>query len=74
MTEFTERLAGEIRAEMARQGISRRDLARLLGWSDTRTARRCSGRTRISAEDLDAIAHALGITTDDLTSDPMRTT
>jgi len=50
----------EIRAEMARQHISQRELAERLSWTQTYLWRRLAGRTPISLDDIELIAAALG--------------
>lgn len=54
-------IAAEVRAELARQNISRRDLARRMGVSTDYAARRIAGRTPISADDLRTIAYLLEV-------------
>lgn len=54
-------IAAEVRAELARQNISRRGLARRMGVSNDYVARRIAGRIPISADDLRTIAFLLGV-------------
>lgn len=59
-------LASEIRAELGRQEMSRRQLARLIGKPDTTVARWLRNDTAMDADDVDAIAVALNMTGLDL--------
>lgn len=51
----------EIRAEMARQGLSQAELADRLGWSVFQVGRRMRGQIALTLADLDAIAVALNV-------------
>lgn len=68
MTEqtFDDLIRTEIRAEMARQRISQRQLAARLHWSPTTLHRRLSGTSPLGAEHLFQIAKALKVTVSDL--------
>lgn len=57
----TERIAGEIRAEMARQQRSQRQLALALGYTQQAVSRRLAGHVAIDVDELDAIARFLGV-------------
>lgn len=68
-------IAAEIRAEMGRQRISGRELARRIGKPETTVARWLRGRTPMSLAEIDALAEALHIKTVELveralTADP----
>lgn len=63
---LSEYVAGEIRATMARQRKSGRQLAAALGASQTWVSSRLSGATPIDLNDLARIAEALGIFAADL--------
>jgi len=54
-------VAGEIRAELARQGREQQELARQLGHKPSWLSRRLSGETKMSVGDLKAIARMLGV-------------
>jgi transcriptional regulator with XRE-family HTH domain len=56
-----ERVAGEVRAEMARRRISGRRVARELGWTVNYAHRRFSGETPLDVNDLAAIAAVLDV-------------
>lgn len=62
----TVRHAAELRAELARQQISSRELARRVGETPTWVHRRVAGITEISIGDLDRFAKALGVSMADL--------
>jgi transcriptional regulator with XRE-family HTH domain len=53
--------AGEIRAEMARQGLTQRELAARLGWNRMSLSRRLSGGMPLSLDDIEGIAAELGV-------------
>lgn len=52
-------VAGNIRAEMARQGLSQVALAALLGWSPRQVQRRVRAEDELNIEDIVLIARAL---------------
>ena len=57
----TERVAANIRAELARQGISQTDLAASLRKSQPTVSRRLLGRVPFSVDELDIIADLLDV-------------
>ena len=61
-----QRMAAELRAEMARQGRSRRWLSEQIGESHVTVGRWVTGRTPMSLDCLDAMCRALGLTIPDL--------
>ena len=54
-------IAGEIRAEMARQRIGVSDLADATGYSRQSLSRKLNSHTAFTLPELDAISHALGV-------------
>jgi transcriptional regulator with XRE-family HTH domain len=56
-------IAAEIRAEMARQGLSQREVAKRLNVSDIWISRRVSPKStvQITVEEVEAMAEALGV-------------
>lgn len=64
---FSDAVAAEIRAEIARQGLSRGAAADRIGVPDYWLTNRLSGRTSISLDDLHRIATGLGINPRQLT-------
>jgi transcriptional regulator with XRE-family HTH domain len=58
---FSERVAAEIRAEMARQRRSAHSLEVQLGWSHLYLTRRLNGRSALKLDDIEAIAAALEV-------------
>lgn len=58
---LAETMAGEIRAELARQGKSMTDLANALGWSQRRVYYRLAGESEIRMSELLVIAAYLGV-------------
>lgn len=63
---LSDYVAGEIRATMARRRMSGRQLATLLGASQTWVSSRLSGATPIDLNDLARIAELLGVYPTDL--------
>jgi transcriptional regulator with XRE-family HTH domain len=63
-----QRMAAELRAEMARQGRSRRWLAETIGESHVTVGRWVKGETPMSLDSVDAMCRALGLTVADLLS------
>jgi transcriptional regulator with XRE-family HTH domain len=57
----SDAVAAEVRAELARKRISRRDAARQLGWTSQYMHRRASGETPFDAVDLFQLARLLGV-------------
>jgi len=63
---FRDLAAAEVRAHLARRGLSGRALAKMLQKEQTWVSRRLNGIIPMTTDDLDAIAAALGITPMDL--------
>lgn len=57
----TESVAAEVRAQCARQRVSQRDLAKVLGVSHATLFRRFSGEVAFDVEELAAVANYLDI-------------
>lgn len=62
MTDLSGRLAGNIRAEIARQGMRQEDLAAKLGISRSTLNQRLQGRSQFTVGDLGEVAQILGVT------------
>jgi len=58
---ISERVAAEVRAEIARQGLTRASVAARLGWSEQRFSLRMTGRVELSVGEVAVIADALGV-------------
>lgn len=58
---LNERVRQRLRDEKARRGLSERDIAGMVGWSQSRVAYKLNGRTAISLDELDALCFGLGI-------------
>ena len=67
-SQLSERVASEIRAEMARRGITQSTLAERLGEHQPWVSRRINPTRRapISVDDLERIARVLDVSADDL--------
>jgi transcriptional regulator with XRE-family HTH domain len=61
-----QRMAAEIRAEMARQGRSIRGLAEQIDESHVTVGRWVKGRSPLKLDELDSVCRALGLTIADL--------
>jgi transcriptional regulator with XRE-family HTH domain len=58
---LVQRIAAEIRAELARQGISQEALAQRIGRDQTWVSRRTTGAIPIDVAELEAIAAVLSV-------------
>ena len=56
-----EIVAAEVRAQMARQRVTSRSIARRMGWSGTYLSRRLTGSVAFNVTDLAAIAGLLDL-------------
>jgi transcriptional regulator with XRE-family HTH domain len=63
-------VSAEVRAWMARRGLSQEALAERLGISRQALSARLTGRTQWTVDDLAAAAHALNVPIADLLSAP----
>lgn len=72
MTErnYAQQVAGEVRAEMARQDRSVASLADTLGLSRTTARSRYNGHTPFNLLEVAVVANWLGVSVDRLTSTP----
>lgn len=58
---ISDRVAAEVRAEIARQGLTRASVAAKLGWTDQRFSLRMTGRVALSVAEMVIIADTLGV-------------
>jgi transcriptional regulator with XRE-family HTH domain len=56
-----DHISAEIRAELGRQHVSQKVLARALGWSQVKLSRRMSGRVPWAVADIESIASVLDV-------------
>jgi transcriptional regulator with XRE-family HTH domain len=56
---LSKRVSKEVRAEMARQGVSQTMLGRLMGRPQSYVSYRLTGKTSLTLDDLESIAHIL---------------
>ena len=62
MTEsLTHRVAGEVRAEMARQRVTQREVAEHLGVSQPQISARLRGEIAFDTVELEILARAFGV-------------
>lgn len=64
MPPTTSPIAAAVRAEVARAGLTGRQLGRELGWSPARTERRLNGGVQLRANELAQIAEHLNVPLD----------
>jgi transcriptional regulator with XRE-family HTH domain len=67
---LTLRVAAEVRAEVARQRLTHKRLAELLGLSQPQITKRLNGVIAMNTTELDRIAEALGVPVERLLSAP----
>lgn len=67
---LAEIIASEVRAEMGRQRVSGRRLARMLGMNHQQMADRLKGVVEIRPNELQAIAEHLGVPVSQLMHEP----
>lgn len=60
-TEIRQRIAAEVRAEMARQRLTQRDVAKVLDLTQPAVQLRLVGTRAFRAEELVKLADALGV-------------
>lgn len=65
---LNESVSAEIRAEMARQRLTQRQLALSLGWTQPQLSKRLLSKIAFSTDELERIARLLGIPVHELTS------
>ena len=58
---FDQILRGEIKAEMARQDVTQRELSQRLGWQQSALSRRLAGKLDLTITELEQIAAALEV-------------
>lgn len=63
-TSLNSLVTDNIRAEMARRRVTQKDLANLLGLSQSRVSARISGKSPWQLDDLIPVAEALGVSID----------
>nr|WP_297429768.1 helix-turn-helix transcriptional regulator [uncultured Actinotalea sp.] len=73
MATQTELVAGNIRAEMARRGVTQTTLAAALGKTQQTVSHKLSGRGTVTVEELHTIAAVLGVAATDLLPAPTPT-
>ena len=61
---LTHRVATEVRAEMARQQVSQRQIGEILGISQPQVSKRLLGSLPFDTAELDKIADAFGVPVD----------
>lgn len=60
-SSYSERVAAEVRAEMARQRRTQGDIAAALGWSQQFLSRRLTGDQPFALDEIEALASELGV-------------
>lgn len=67
-TTYNDSIAAEVRAEMARQRRSQTSIAAELGWTQAFLSRRLCGEVAWGADEIEAVAGALGVPIGQLTA------
>ena len=67
-SQLTESVSTEIRAELRRQSVSQRELARRVGWAQSQLWKRLRGQVPYRSDEIERIARALEIPVDQLVS------
>jgi transcriptional regulator with XRE-family HTH domain len=67
-------VASEVRAEMARQGVTHRAIAEYLGMPQPSFTKRLNGKIQFDLAELEKVAEYLGVTVTDLMTPPRRET
>lgn len=67
---LTQRIAAEVRAEVARQRVTHRELGDRIGLSQPQVSKRLSGALPMDTVDLERIANALGVPVDRFLTTP----
>ena len=70
MTRLSEQVRLRLREEMARKDMSQRDVAGILGWSQSRVAHILNGRVEMSIDDLAEFAFGLNLSVVETVRDP----
>ena len=60
-TSHREAVAGEVRAAIARKGVTQSEVAQLVGMSSTSMSRKLAGANALTVDELIAIANALDV-------------
>ena len=67
-SQLTESVSTEIRAELRRQSVSQRELARRVGWAQSKLWKRLHGQVLYRTDEIERIARALDIPYEQLVS------
>lgn len=71
--DLTQTVTSEIRAEMARQGVTQREIAEVLGISQSQVSLRLLGQIAFNVPELERIAARLHVPVTQLLQSPART-
>lgn len=61
---LTQRVAAEVRAEVARQSVTQDHIAQILGVAQPNVSRRLNGKQPFDTDELDKLAAAFGVPVD----------
>jgi transcriptional regulator with XRE-family HTH domain len=67
---LTQRVAAEVRAEVARQNVTQVELSRILEIAQPSVSRRLNGKFPFDTDELDKLAAAFGVPVDRFLSTP----
>jgi len=71
MDTVSERAKARLLEEMARKGLTQRDVAQLLGWSQSKIQKVLTGPVELTVEALEQLAFAVGVSPVELVRDPL---
>lgn len=66
MTNLSERIARNVRAEMIRRDVNQTDLAAVIGITQSQLSKRLRGTITLDVNEVELIAKHLGVTVSDL--------
>jgi transcriptional regulator with XRE-family HTH domain len=72
MANYQDTVAGEVRAEMARQGRSQQQVAAAAGWTQQYLSRRLTGANLFDTRDIEVLAGVLGVPLSQFVTPPAR--
>lgn len=67
---FSETVGATVRAEMARRKVTQQQVADVLGIAQTQVSRRLNGQVSFNVDELQAVAHLLGMSVQSLVASP----
>lgn len=69
MGDLSDRVRLRLREEMGKSGLSQRDVADLIGWTQSKVAKHLTGRVEIGLDALEALCFAVGLSATEVVRD-----